>query len=199
MNRNRRAALRSLAAASLLGSMPTLATPIGTAPINLVGFGSCGGRIVRRLAEERCGVSDSDFLAAEDPKPDRGVPPVEVLGNTGAHHQGRPLVVLTGVSSRSRGERAWQRAIEWSETQRSIVVPVVVLGFEFEGSYRDHGIALAGRFAERFGTVSLIDNQAIDERWLSPIDNMSLLDLWDRINDQAMPRIERVIAASRNA
>lgn len=179
--------------------MPALAAPIGTAPINLVGFGSCGGRIVRRLAAEGRGVSDGDFLAADDPSPGREVPPFEVLGMTGAYHRGRPLIVVTGVSSRSRGERAWQRANEWSETRHSIVVPVVVLGFEFEGSYRDHGIALAGRFAERFGTVSLIDNQAIDEEFMTDRDEISLLDLYDAINVYTMARIERVIVASRSA
>jgi hypothetical protein len=61
------------------------------------------------------------------------------------------------------------------------------------------GIALAGRFAERFGIVWLINNQAIDEQVLSHIDDISLLDMWDRVNDHAMPRSKAAIAASRSA
>lgn len=191
--------LRSLAAIPMLGSTLASAHPAGGGPINVIGFGACGGRIVRRLASKRRGAADGDFIAADDPRPNPGLPTFESLGVTSEPNNGRPLILVTGVSSRSRGEYAWRRATEWSEARRAAIAPVVVLGFQFEGSYRAHGIALARRFAARFGTVSLIDNQAIDEQFLSHIDEISLLGLWDRINDHAVPRIERVIAASRRA
>ena len=57
---------------------------------------------------------------------------------------------------------------------------MLVLGFGREGSYRARGFALADRFAERFGTVSLIDNQAIDECFFAHVDAISLRELWDQ-------------------
>ena len=198
MNRGRRMALGVLAAAPLLGSLPAFATKV-TGPINVVGFGSCGGRIVRQLAAGRNGVADGDFVAADDHDPRQGVPPFEVLGTMREPREGRPLVLVTGVRSRSRGEYASRRATEWSETRHAPVVPVVVLPFKWEGSYREHGIALAERFVQAFGTVSLIDNQSIDEQFLSHIDDIMLVDLWNRINEHAVAHLERVIAASRDA
>lgn len=199
MHPSRRLALKSLGAASLMGSMPTLATPTGGGPLNVVGFGSCGGRIVRRLAVERGGVDDADFVAADDPGVYREVPQFELLLAAPEPHISRPLVVVTAVGGRAGGEHAWRRAADWSEAEHSTVVPVLVLSSKWEGTRRSRGLDLAGRFVERFGTATLIDNQAIEDQLLSEFDEMPLLDFYDRINAHAIGRIQGIIATSRDA
>jgi hypothetical protein len=87
--------------------VPTLATSVSREPINVIGFGSCGGSIVCLLAGERRSVIDGDYVAADGPGADPGTAPFEVLSKTSDHHEDRPLVVVTDVSSRSCGEHAW--------------------------------------------------------------------------------------------
>ena len=128
----------------------------------------------------------------------RGARPPPLVGTAGGPREGRPLVVVTAAGGRAGGESAGERANEWSEARHACVVPVLVLGFGREGSYRARGLALADRFAERFGTVSLIDNQAIDEHLLVHVEAISLRELWDGTIDHALARIERVIVARRD-
>jgi hypothetical protein len=104
--------------ASLLGSMPAFGVPVQAqvgGPLNVVGFGSCGGRLVRRLIEERRGVTDGDYIEAEENFAEQGYSSRETLGTVDDPHKRRPLVLVTAAGGRG-ADWAWKMRIATVDT-----------------------------------------------------------------------------------
>ena len=211
MDPTRRTLIRLTAAAVLTSAHSLFARPPGhpmPGSLNLIGVGTAGERLLKAFLARRSSAFNRDFVglvgrdgalrARATSLPQNGVDaPIAA-----------PLVLVTGLGGpRSFGLgqtllRDWHSARGMSRaTTASLSAPVlagaiVVLPFAWEGNWRERAIVEATLLARQFRDVAFIDNEAIDQRYLTD-DEISLLQLYDRVNAIAAPDVERRLMAWR--
>ena len=192
MSPTRRALLKWLPAIAFVPPLPSFGSARGEGgPVNLVGFGGAGHRILRRLvkvhpaARELCRVD----LAERREVGGAVTYDREPLGLLTEPPSG-PSVVVAGLGYGPGGESSFEFAAAMGRRQQREVRGLLVLPFEFEGHRRERGVAQAARFVERFPDSLVIDN----ERFLGQAEEESLLDVYERVNTVASEILTQAIS-----
>ena len=192
MSPTRRALLKWLPAVALTPPLRSFGSVRGEgAPVNLVGFGGAGHRILRRFVEvhpearKLCRVD----LAARCDVGGAVTDGREPLGLVADDSLGGPYVVVAGLGYGPGGESSFEFASTMRDGWRREVRGVLVLPFEFEGHRRERGVAQAARFLRSFPDSLVIDN----ERFLGDADDESLLDIYGRANDTIAEALARLV------
>ncbi|MFO1314048.1 MAG: hypothetical protein U1F58_00460 [Burkholderiales bacterium] len=182
-----------------LSSLPLLATPVARAytagPINLVGYGCCGRRVLELL--DRHGLIRGDHATVHIHKPETGLNLSETLHEEIKPHRGRPVVAIAGGGGRGN-TNTLRMAQAYAQTWRGNLSALVFLPFEWEGPERlTRGLSLATQFGFGCPLVATLDNGKVLPAVLGDEEEISLLDCYHRVNAHVLPQVAQFLAEVR--
>lgn len=184
-----------------LSVLPLLATPVARAqtddPINVVGFGDCGERVMRLL--DRQGLLRGDYATLHDHRHDSGLNLSEPLHPGGGDvHRGRPVAIIAGGGGRSYNNTL-RSAREYARVWGGELSALVFLPFAWEGGERrTRALSLAAQLGFACPLVATIDNGTLADAVLVE-DDISLLQCYDRVNAHALSKVAQFLAMVRTA